>query len=309
MTFAYDYAKDAPVKEVEGKIVPIDETVVADENLIIQFALFCNGFYDYFSDKQYPFIKKTLKEWRAVAQDFWFWGYDTSFHRYLAYYDSFDNIEANVRGMKKEGITYFCMQGPHDTRKIWQNEIRAYAYRKLFYGDERSAAELTEEFIDLYYGAGAESVKKLMNIFHTAYKEAEAAGKVVTCGNFGTHERAEINPEKMLYSAVAAIERGEKTVKSAGESDDQTQKLLKRLAGVKATPLMLLYDNFYFYHPEGSKEEELKAKKAFFDTARFAEIDLIAERWTIKQYEDEPSSSERVVKLGEKLRDGERYFN
>lgn len=309
MTFAYDYAKDAPVKEVEGKIVPIDETVVADENLIIQFALFCNGFYDYFSDKQYPFIKKTLKEWRAVAHDFWFWGYDTSFHRYLAYYDSFDNIEANVRGMKKEGITYFCMQGPHDTRKIWQNEIRAYAYRKLFYGDERSAAELTEEFIDLYYGAGAESVKKLMNIFHTAYKEAEAAGKVVTCGNFGTHERAEINPEKMLYSAVAAIERGEKAVKSAGESDDQTQKLLKRLAGVKATPLMLLYDNFYFYHPEGSKEEELKAKKAFFDTARFAEIDLVAERWTIKQYEDEPSSSERVVKLGEKLRDGERYFN
>ena len=72
---------------------------------------------------------------------------------------------------------------------------------------------------------------------------------------------------------------------------------------------MLLYDNFYFYHPEGSKEEELKAKKAFFDTARFAEIDLVAERWTIKQYEDEPSSSERVVKLGEKLRDGERYFN
>ncbi len=46
MTFAYDYAKDAPVKRENGKIVPIDESVVADENLVIQFALFSNAAYN-----------------------------------------------------------------------------------------------------------------------------------------------------------------------------------------------------------------------------------------------------------------------
>lgn len=48
MTFAYDYAKEAPVKTENGKTLPIDDTVRADDDLIIQMALFRNGFYGYF---------------------------------------------------------------------------------------------------------------------------------------------------------------------------------------------------------------------------------------------------------------------
>ena len=62
---------------------------------------------------------------------------------------------------------------------------------------------------------------------------------------------------------------------------------------------MLIYDNYYFYYPDATDEEYLNAKKAFFDNATYAGIDYVAENWTLKQYADEPGTSDKFVKLGE----------
>ena len=277
-----------------GNLVPLDETVVADENLIIQLALFRNGYYDYFSDKQEPHIRKSMSEWKIVADNFWFWAYDSDFHRYLFFYDSFRNIAKDVRGFKDYGITYLCVQGSHDSTHIWQNKIRAYAYRKLMWDSKLDDNRLIDEFIDLYYGEGANAVRTIVSLFHKQFEKLEEEGKTVFCGSFGSCEKPEVNPPELLYEAIKAVEKGEQKISSASLPEKIKAEFIRRLEEVRLTPLMLLCDNYYFYYPSAPREEYEAARKDFFDCAERANLDKVAERWTTDMYRAEPGTSERT---------------
>lgn len=297
MTFAYSYAKDAPVKMLDdGKVVPIDETVKADENIIIQLALFKNGYYGYFSEKQYEYIERAFREWRAVANEFWFWGYDSNFHRYLAYYDSLSHISEDVRGFKERKISYLCINGPYETRRIWHNNIRAYIFRKCMWDTSLSDRELCEEYLSIYYKAAAGSVREILQAFHQRFEESEKSGKVVTCETFGENEKASAYSADWLYGIIELVEKGEAAIRSAKYAPSEQQELLRRMAEVKCTPLSLLYDNYYFFYPDATDEEYEAVRNRFFSTAREAELDYFAENWTLEQYAGEDATSVKVVK-------------
>ena len=293
ITFAYAYTADAPVRRTENGIVPIDDTVIADKNLIIQMALFANGRYSYFSGKQDGFLKKTMEEWKAVASNFWFWAYDINFHKYLYFYDSFKNIQENIDGFKKLKLTNMCMQGSHDARYNWQCNMRAYAYNKLMWGESATAEELLDEYARLSYGSAAPHVKEMINIFERHYSSF-SDDAALTFGIFGTHEKAEFNPRETLLSALAAVERGERALKDADMKEDERDGYLRRLAQVKCTPLIHLYDLFFYHRPDASWEEYAALKAEFFKTARYGGVDVVGERWTLDQYEQEGGASEHI---------------
>ena len=293
MTFAYDYAKDAPVKNENGKVVPIDESVVADKNLIIQFALFSNAAYDYFDERQDEEILRAMKEWKAIAKEFWFWAYDIAFNNYFGFYDAFKNIDANIKGFKDYGITYLCMQGSNDSRKNWQCNIRAYAYRQLMNGSKLTANRLMNEYIDGYYSVAAESVKAVIKLFSDNYAELLKAGKDVRFTTFGNFANGENNPYDMLLKAVKAIEDGEAAV-CAKYDGNEREVYLKRLAAVKTTPLDLMYLNYYCYFPNGNESDRARVRENFVSTARYAEIDRARERYSLERYVDFTESEVKI---------------
>ena len=282
MTFAYDYTKDAPVKRENGKIVPIDESVVADENLVIQFALFSNAAYHYLDVRQEEIVKTTC-EWRYIAKEFWFWAYDIAFNNYFGYYDSFKNIDANVKDFKSYGISYLCMQGSNDSRKNWQCNMRAYAYRQLMNGSKKSANRLIDEYIDGYYSVAADNVREFMRLFSDNYAKKLADGEDVKFTTFGSFTNGENNPYEMLQKAIKAIEDGEIKIKErfAGNERDV---YLRRLAGVKVTPLDLIYLNYYSYFPNGSEEDRARKREEFVLAAEYAGIGRTRENYSLDRY-------------------------
>lgn len=282
-TFAYDYTKDAPVKYDNGKILPIDDTVIADKNLIIQFALFSNAAYDYFDPRQDEIILRAMREWKAIAKDFWFWAYDIAFNNYFAFYDSFKNIEANIKGFKDYGISYLCMQGSNDSAKNWQCNIRAYAYRRLMNGSGLSADELIDEYLSGYYSVAADDVKEVINLFSSNYAEKLSRGEDVRFTTFGNFSDGENNPYDMLVKVLNVLEGAEKKIIENYEGKER-EIYLKRLAGVKTTPLDLIYLNYYRYFPNGNEDERSKAREEFVQTARYAEIDRARERYSLDRY-------------------------
>lgn len=283
MTFAYDYAKDAPVICENGKIEPVDASVVADENLIIQFALFSNAAYDYFDPRQDAEIGRALKEWRTIARTFWFWAYDIAFNNYFGFYDSFKNIDANIRGFKSYGIDYLCMQGSNDSCRNWQCNIRAYAYRKSINGSKLPANRLMDEYIDGYYSVAADNVKEYIRLFSDNYAEKLNAGDDVRFTTFGNFTNGANNPLEMLEKAIAVIEDGEKRI-TAEYSGEERETYLKRLAGVKTTALDMLYLNYYDYYPNGNEENRGSVRDRFVSTARYADIDCAREHYSLDRY-------------------------
>lgn len=299
MTFAYDYAKDAPVKTIDGKVCPIDQTVIADENLIIQFALFSNGAYGYFDVRQNEDVLKPMREWQVIAKEFWFWGYDIAFNNYFAFYDTFKNIDENVKGFKDYGISYLCIQGSNDSKRNWQCNMRAYAYRQKMNGNSLSAKELIDKYINGYYSVAGDSVRKFIKLFHDNYSELLNSGKPVNFMNFGSFALGENNPYRMLESAVEEIEKGEELIKRA-YSGEEKDVYLKRLAAVKTTALDLIYLNYYYYFPDGNETGRAKCREKFVSCARFAGIDRAREGYTLDAYV-EFTESEVVIPGKEKI--------
>ena len=283
MTFAYDYASEAPVCEKNGEICPIDDTVIADDNLIIQFALFSNGCYDYFSDKQIEAVRRSMREWRYVAKRFWFWAYDINFFRYLGYFDSFGCIQKNVEGFKNFGIEYLCMQGPHDSHTNWQANIRAYVYRKMLWDCSLDAEALLNEYIDLYYGMAADSVRRVMEMFHENYRSLLEKGESLTFITRGTHTDAKYNPREMLEECISILEHAEDEVLCSKNSQKYKGELYERLEQVKATPLMLLVDHFDEYYPNQPARKEKYFHK-YYKCVCDGKLDTSGERWSMRQY-------------------------
>lgn len=292
MTFAYDYASEAPVVERDGKICPIDDTVVADENLIIQFALFSDGIYDYFSDKQIEAVKRSMREWRYIAKRFWFWAYDINFFRYLGYFDSFGCIQKNVEGFHDYGIEYLSMQGPHDSHNNWQANMRAYVYRKMLWDCTLNADALMNEYIDLYYGMAAGAVRRVMEIFHNNYLSFLEKGEKVTFITRGTHTDAKYNPKEMLEECIAVLERAEDEALCSDLSQKHKNELFERLEQVKATPLMLLVDHFDEYYPGDTARKEKYFHK-YYKCVVDGKVDTSGERWSMRQYLKEIGCTEK----------------
>lgn len=296
-TFAYSYAQYAPVKKENGKILPLDKTVVADDNLIIQLALFSNGVYGYFDERQDERVKNALKEWKTIGKQFWFWAYDIDFSNYLSYFDSFAVVQENVRGFIDYGIDYLCINGPYDTEYSWQANLRGYLYHRLMWNPDLDVAALQEDYIRCYYGVAAEHFKRFLSIYHNNYKALEAAGAPVYAVTWGSHTYAKNNPLAMLTEAVAAIEDGERAVeKEAALSAAEKERYLKRLLCVKATPLNLLYLNHKEYYPESGEEERLQAKERFVQCAKAAGIDLARERMLLQAYVDFVESDDYKIR-------------
>ncbi len=295
-TFAYSYAQYAPVKKEEGKILPLDPTVVADENLIIQLAIFANGVYSYFDERQDERVKNALSEWKVIGKTFWFWGYDADFSNYLSYHDSFHTVKQNVQGFIDYGIDYLCINGAYDTEYCWQGNIRAYMYHRLMWDPTLDDKELLNDYIAHYYGEGAEAVHTFMRLFHEAYEETKRRGQSVYATTWGSHTYAKNNPLEMLKESIKAIEDGEEKIGKAALTEEEKERYLKRLWCVKATPLNILYLNYKEYYPTASETERLQAKDNFVECAKKAGIDNAREHMSLQAYVDFVESDDYKIR-------------
>lgn len=284
VTFAYSYTSDAPVREENGKFVPIDETVIAKDNVVIRMALMSNAYYSYFDERQEDYIQNALAQWGACAKHFMFWAYDNNFTRYLYYFPSFHTMQDNVRGFRDLGISYLCMQGPHNTCVSWQGNMRAYVYRNLMWNPDRDADALLREYLDLYYKMAAPYVRQMMELFDTWYKNVSQTRKLDVRMVVGNHYLPEYNSIEVIDAAEKVIEQAEEMVSASELSVDEKADLMKKLLRVKVTPEFMRYNDYLSYYPDRTEEDREKCGKIFFENCKKADMDFFAETMMFEEY-------------------------
>ena len=219
-TFGYSYAKDAPVKYVDGKCVPIDDTVVAVDNLIIRLAQSSNFAYHHFDERNTDFVKR-MREWRAVCDKFMFWSYDMDDSTHIWYYPSLHACKKNVIGIKNYGAIYMMYEASEGSRDHWQADMRGYIYANLMWNPNQSAQKLYDEYMDNYYGIVAEDVKRIVAILenYSLYLRSIYPEYYVDC--FGNYRNYKLINEKLLDKLIAIYTKAEeKLIKSAPENLD-----------------------------------------------------------------------------------------
>jgi hypothetical protein len=189
------------------------------------------------------------------------------------------------------------MNGAAEYSGVWQNNIRAYAYRKLLWDHTLDADALVDEYINLFYGPTAQHVKDLISLFHNHYRKLIADGVDLIFITRGTAEKPENNPLELLQKAVKIVDDAEKVINQSKLTAQEKHNYLKRLAQVKVTPMVMIFDNYGYYFPNASEEERLAYREELFKYVRFGEVDGSGDHWTMEQYYEEKTERGKISEL------------
>ena len=287
VTFAYSYTLEAPVRTENGITVPIDESVVPRENLIMRMAVGRNNYYSYFDEKQIAGSRKALKEWKSVSKRFFCWIYDCMFDRFLYFVPSLHTIGDNVRGFKEFGTEYLMVQGGHNVGGLWQSSMHSYIYLAKMWDVSLDEKELGKEFLLHYFGpVGSGCVEKVIKLFYGLY-DVIVPEKNIFVWTMGGMEKSGAFPKELLLEVRKTVrdarEESRKTVRDA----EKAALYDKHLAQVELNAVYPLLERFDFYFPEKDHDEYLSLAKEWVELCDYAGTVYYSESTTVKSFADE----------------------
>ena len=296
--FAYHQSYDPPVeKKADGSFEPLSleggAKCIADENLFVRIApISANYTYSFTSNRQDPTQLAAIHGWKAVGHTFLIWDYTVNFRNYLLYYANLHYLKENLRFYKEElNAAYVMNQSSNTTPNMWNDDLKAYVASKLYWNFNWDVEFLMNEFLDLYYGDGADAVREVISIFedvHAEHRNANEAFLRVYDATYETanwEERYELDQQKNKlfknnlaagtllnppdYISIYALERMintldnaiEKIQSNSGSSENAT--VIKNIKRVKATPMYMVLLGYEQYYSVDDKAKLAYAKEVF----------------------------------------------
>ncbi len=287
VTFAYSYTVTAPVKKQGKKTKPIDDTVIADDNLYIRLCIYENPVYTYEDPKQDQTTIKNMTDWKLCASNFFLWGYDMDFANYLWYYPNRGRYSDNLRYVKDMGYTYAMFQGTQNSKTAWYGGMNSYVVSKLMWDIDRNPEELYEEYIHHYYGSVAEPyLNQFFNTFDQHYASLLADGnEIIVLNGGGNHTSAEFWDLSLLQLGCTILENAEAAVQESTEyTAVEKEKYIRRIANVRATPMYMILKNYATYYPYGGTAGRLNFLKQFIEVAELGAVDRVSEGQTLESF-------------------------
>ena len=184
-TFAYGYTMYPPLKKEKGELVPIDETVIPRDNVVIKIALTGNKYYSLLDPKQDQKVLESLNYWKIIAKKLMFWSYEANYFDYLWYLPFLNRIGKDIACFKELGVEYIMVEGIWESANNWCDMIKSFMYSKLFWNIHLDVESLLDEYLNAYYGQYAKYIKRFMYFMETWFQEKEKANPVVVtpCGD------------------------------------------------------------------------------------------------------------------------------
>ncbi len=169
--FAYLTAMEAPVRYVNRVAQPIDESVVAEDNVCIRIApLEDANFYWKLNDETHnTFMAKMLQEWQLCAEHFAIWDYRVFYSGLFAPYPCWNTVKGNLEIYKSMDVLSVMHQGYENVRTPF-NKLDDYVRSRLLYDLSLDVGELVDEFIDAYYKEAAPYIREYIALLQMHYE-------------------------------------------------------------------------------------------------------------------------------------------
>lgn len=279
VTFAYQQTQAAPVKEVDGKYEPIDQTVVPVDNLYIRMAYTSAMYFPYDDVRQPDEVKYTIAKWASICNHFWFWGYDAVYTDYISYAPTLGQAYGTVQLLRRIGVQYVLMESSHNAPNDWQASIKSYVWSKLLWNPDQDVATLVAEYLEGYYGPAAKYVRAMMNLFDAHFANYMAKDEPeVWFWAYGTLGNDKTLTPHLLDDAIKIIEEGETFIEeNENLTQDTKDKLLKRLARVKLTPKWMKLSFFSTLYPLEDSRSKLNLAQEVLALSVYGEVKMLNE--------------------------------
>ena len=165
-------------------------------------------------------FRKDLKAWGGITPNIFVWDYITQFTNYLAPFPNLHTLKANMQFFKDNGVKGVFAQGSGTTFSEWA-ELKSYLMAKVFEDTKVEITELTNSFIDYYYGSAAPYLQQYQDLLQS--KMLETHRHLDIYGNPINEWSTYLSPEQLdLMSSL--MDKAE----AATEGKPQTQQRVMR---------------------------------------------------------------------------------
>ncbi len=262
--FAYQYTYAAPVtKNADGTYTAISPLCEANDNIVIRIAPIDADFtYSYIDPRQKETELDAVKGWASIASQFMLWDYVSNYIEYYWYFPTTHYMKENMQVFEDIGCVYAMLQSSYTQNTIWFDDMRNYIASRLFWNAGWDVGFLMNEYIELFYGPVADSVKQVVGLFENHYNELRMENKLTVSilsedGPFiGKNHASEINPIGWLNRIMRTLDSAMTAVENNPEvSYDDAQKAIYKLEDVKITPMRMILRNYTSYYSPETKTE------------------------------------------------------
>lgn len=186
VAFAYYSYREPPVMLEDGKYVAADESVIPKSDGQVKVGVMYTPIEACYThpitddgescDKN-AIIAEEMKGWAAITDNLMMYSYGTNFQAYKYHFNNWSHIGDSIRFYEKCGLKYYFEQACAQNGVSPMSSMRAYVRSRLAWNASYDTQDLIDEFIEHYYGEGANSVKQyfsaVMENFERIYTLAE----------------------------------------------------------------------------------------------------------------------------------------
>lgn len=181
--FAYLTIFDAPVIEENGKLRPIDPSVVARDNVIIQYApIRANYMYPLMDEEHNKNSRDAILGWKQIAKHMMIWDYRQDFGTQTFFFPTTTTAQVNNDLYAEIGVVDVFNQAQPFTAGSPFIFMDDFARARMHWNAKESYDELIHEFNLAYYKDACPEVEEYMHAFENYYPVMEKRGYVAVPG-------------------------------------------------------------------------------------------------------------------------------
>ena len=156
--YAYNYNVNAPVKEVNGEYVPINDGAVTRDNVVVVYAPLVESYSYSYADAEHNEVMNTaIRQWTAVTKNFYFYSYSYNIWEMYAPFNNLATMQQNYAYAAENNFFYTYEES---FRQVSLARLKMYLMGKLMWNPYQNTDELAYDFIEHYYGPVAGSFKQ-----------------------------------------------------------------------------------------------------------------------------------------------------
>ncbi len=225
--FGYKFTEEPPVKEVNGEIVPVDESVVCDENVGVFLAPIAAKYTYSFNHPVNKFHKDNLMNWTVLTKNIWFWTYQTNYLSLLYPNGIMRAFKENYQLCLDANVEFIYNQGAYFHMTSHFTPLKEYVDSRLSFDCSLDLDVLIDEFFENYFGAAAKPLRKMFDSIELYWKHLLVLYPEDCTGwIYNTINQAKLWPESLLKGYLSCVNEAFEAILPLKETDPETYDVL-----------------------------------------------------------------------------------
>ena len=236
----------APLKINKGEIVPINQKVIPEKNVVVFCALLSTCYMHKLEDENCDwnaYCSFALEGWKSLGARVMVWYYGANFNHHLWWLPNRKTFASHLEYYKKYNPLFVICQGAPRESGFYQAKLNAYLCTKLMWDSTLDVDVLTKQFNRMYFGEGiGKTVDRFIEKMELHYQELDEKYNGLYHSDIYDNFPISFLPENFSYDFLTnCIDELQECLLAAQEEDKQ------KLKRVLIQPLYMLVYNFKNY--------------------------------------------------------------